>query len=117
MENVMDDSFRKALNCRSLSEPEIMGSVQNGALYSFQLEGSIVATVKRAGIAAEPSALKWRTLDAIGNELLSRDALSGTRVEQCMEFADIFCSEVRDRVNGTATWSMSGAACPWVSAP
>jgi hypothetical protein len=28
-----------------------------------------------------------------------------------------YCSEVRDRVNGTATWSMSGAACPWVSAP
>jgi hypothetical protein len=97
MDNLMDDSLAKALNGRSLSEPDIVGSVQIGALCSFQLEQSLVNTFIRAGIAAVRSALKRRTLDAISNELLSRDDLRGTRVEKCMEFAISFKAEPSPR--------------------
>jgi hypothetical protein len=98
MYDVRDESLLKALNGRSLHEREIMASVQNGAMEAFLLEGSIVAAVIRASIAAERSALKRRTLDAMNRETLSRAALRGTREEQSLEFAHIFQSRAFAKV-------------------
>jgi hypothetical protein len=98
MYDVRDESLLKALNGRSLHEREIMASVQNGAMEAFRLEGSIVAAEIRASIAAERSALKRRTLDAMNKETLSRAALRGTREEQSIEFAHIFQSRAFAKV-------------------